>query len=302
MKSIPKELTENSTPNICPHLALRGDTDSYAAFPSSINACFRGSHPVTPMIAHQRFFCLTQNHIDCPFYKNKEERKFPKDIQYKTAGLSRKQKGLLLIGISGFLIVMVFLFFIFGEGWQNLQKNFVPTQTQNAVSIPTEVGQRFLFTDTPQIEEAIGTEVTPGSFESSPTAILLIPSPTNIDPVLALDTPIGGEYQFIIHRVLEGESLQYYADLYKTSVEAILDVNEDIVLPLWVGSMVVIPINTVDVANFPSFFPHQIREEGTTIGALADELVVPIEEMTFYNNIDSEHILHEGEWLLIPRN
>lgn len=300
MKSNLKETNENPKPNICPYLALKGDTDSYAAFPSPINVCNRGHHSVTPTISHQRFFCLTPNHVDCLYFQSGEAEKFPKDIKYKTQGFSGNLKRILLLGTLGVLLTMVALLFIFGEGWRNHKNGFVATQTLKVVFFPTEVDQRILLTDTPQIDEMIETGSTPESIEISPTASIIIPTPTNLDPVLALDTPIGGEVQFIIHRVLEGESLQYFADRYKTSTEAILEVNENLVLPLWVGWVVVIPLNTDDVAKFPAFVPHQIEEEGISMNALAEQLTVPIEELAFYNNIDTGHILHEGEWLLIP--
>ena len=302
MKFNQKEIDENPKPNICPHLALKGDIDSYAAFPSSINVCNRGHQSVTPTISHQRFFCLTPNHVDCPYFQSEESEKFPKDIQYQTQGLSGSLKRILLFATLGVLLTMVVLLSIFGEGWRNQQSGFVATQTQKVEFLPTLVDQRIFPTVTPQIDEMVENGSTPESIEISPTAPLIMPTPTNLDPVLSLDTPIGGEYQFIIHRVLEGESLQYFADLYKTSTEAILAVNENLVLPMWVGWVVVIPLNTADVAKFPTFVPHQIEEEGISISALADELTVPIEELAFYNNIDTGHILHEGEWVLVPRN
>jgi len=302
MKFNLKEIDENPKPNICPHLALKGDIDSYAAFPSSINVCNRGHQSVTPTISHQRFFCLTPNHVDCPYFQSGEAEKFPKDIQYQTQGLSGNLKRILLFATLGVLLTMVVLLFIFGEGWRNQQSGFVATQTLKVGFFPTGVDQRIFPTDTPQIDEMVETTRTPESFDVSPTTLIEVPTPTNPDPVLALDTPIGEEVQFIIHRVLEGESLQYFADRYKTSTEAILAVNENLILPMWVGWVVVIPLNTADVAKFPTFVPHQIEEEGISISALADILTVPIEELAFYNNIDTGHILHEGEWVLVPRN
>ena len=303
MKSNQKEIDENPKPNICPHLALKGDTDSYAAFPSSINVCTRGHQSVTPAISHQRFFCLTPNYVDCSYFQSEKAEKFPKDIKFKTQGLSGNLKRILLIFSMGALLTVIVLLFVFGEGWRNQQSGFEATQTQKVAFFPTQVDQRILLSDTPQIDEMVETETsTPGSFGVSPTASMITPTPTRLDPVLALDTPIGGENQFIIHRVLDGESLQYYADLYKTSIEAILAVNENLILPMWVGWVVVIPLNTVDVTKFPTFVPHQIEEEGISISALADELTVPVEELAFYNNIDTGHILHEGEWVLVPRN
>ncbi len=53
------------------------------------------------------------------------------------------------------------------------------------------------------------------------------------------------------HRVAEGESLQVFANLYNTSVEAIRNVNYDLIAPLWIDWLVVIPMNTMDVSGIP---------------------------------------------------
>lgn len=302
MKFNLKEIDENPKPNICPHFALKGDTDSYAAFPSPINVCNRGHRSVTPTISHQRFFCLTPNHVDCLYFQSGEGEKFPNEIKYKTQGVSGNLKRILLIGSLGVLLTIVVLLLIFGDGWRTQKNGFEATQTLKVGFFPTGVEQRILLTDTPQIDEMVETTRTPESFGVSPTALIEFPTPTNPDPVLALDTPIGGEVQFIIHRVLEGESLQYFADRYNTSTEAILGVNENLVLPMWVGWVVVIPLNTTDVAKFPAFVPHQIEEEGITLSALAEKLAAPIDDLAFHNNIDTGHILHEGEWVLVPRD
>lgn len=142
---------------------------------------------------------------------------------------------------------------------------------------------------------------TPGSFGVSPTASMITPTPINLDPVLALDTPIGGEVQFIIHRVLDGESLQYYADLYKTSTEAILAVNQDLTLPMWVGWVVVIPIDIDDPTGLPSFEAFQVRMRGLTVEALAEELLIDPTNLSTYNNVPIDYKFSPGEWILVPR-
>lgn len=115
MKSNLKEINENPKPNICPHLALKGDTDSYVAFPSTINVCTRGHQLVTPAISHQRFFCLTPNYVDCSYFQSEKAEKFPKDIKFKTQGLSGNLKRILLIFSMGALLTVIVLLLVFGE-------------------------------------------------------------------------------------------------------------------------------------------------------------------------------------------
>jgi hypothetical protein len=64
---------------------------------------------------------------------------------------------------------------------------------------------------------------------------------------------------------------------------------------------VVIPVNTNDRSEVPPFLVHQIEEEGITVTLVAEKFSVQKEKLAYYNNIDTEHILHQGEWLLIPQ-
>jgi hypothetical protein len=78
------------------------------------------------------------------------------------------------------------------------------------------------------------------------------PAPT-LEPVHALETPIGTDNHFIIHRVLPGESLLLLSQHYGTSVDAIELINYQLPTPLLEGFPIVIPVNDVDVRGFPAF-------------------------------------------------
>lgn len=291
-----------SKPNICPHLALKGDVESYAAFPSVINACHRGPYSITPKISHQNTFCLGQNFLNCPIFQNDPGKKFPRDLQYRHVRFPGRTNKFIVVGLFAILILSLGLFFIFREGIETESFWIFPKEYGPITSSSEEVIYIESSTITPQIEDLFHSEFTAVFTEALPTVTPTEPAQREIDPVLALDTPIGGEHHFLIHRVLEGESLQYLADLHKTTREAILAVNADMITPLWVDWIVVIPVNTEDVGKFPKFSAFQIKEEGITLVTIADKFEGSVEEMSLYNNIDPEHILHEGEWILVPRN
>lgn len=291
----------NAESEICPHLALIDDNESYAAFPSSINACYRGTNPTTPKFSHQRGCCLSPNYGNCSIYNSTEIKKFPKEMRFKSQGFIATIKPFLLPGIFAILIVMVILRIAFGGEWKN--KIGLDSISQSSMINSTTISEEnpSSSTSTDQI----------GDVESKTTALypekLLTKSPeiestVKPDPILALDTPIGRDQKFIIHRVIEGESLQYLADRYYTSPQAILAVNDDLILPLWIGWIVVIPMDTTDVEGLPSFSAYQIDNEGITLERFAAQLDASAEQLSLYNNIDEEHVLHQGEWLIIPRN
>lgn len=282
---------------ICPYLGLKGDRESYAAFPSTINACYRGNSPETPRFSHQRTFCLHSNYVNCPVFLAKEITKFPKELRLKSKRLFAIKKSFLILVIFVILAALVVLQLAFGKDWVK-QANSDRTQTQNVFITATEEGPD----ETPREASSNKTDIA-----SHPTTVLMTEFPevaptVKPDPILDLDTPIGDEQKFIIHQVLEGESLQYLADRYNTSPEAILDINHNIISPLWVGWIIVIPMNTSDVDGLPSFSAQQIDDEGISLKTFASQFGISVEELSFYNNIEVDHILHQGEWLLIPGN
>lgn len=288
----------NAESEICPHLALKGDKESFAAFPSSINACYHGNAPTAPKFSHQRTYCLSLNHVDCTFYKNETIKKFPKELRFRDQRYFGKIKSILFLGIFGILTVLVIFQIAFRGGWVSKLIGNKIAQTQK-IDLPAAEEES---TGTSKISSVVETEIATQSNEVLKTKSPGVEPTSGPDPILDLDTPIGGEQKFIIHRVLEGESLQYLADRYGTSPQAILTVNDNIISPLWVGWIVVIPMETTDVEGFPSFSAYQIDIEGITLERFAAKLDIPPEELSLYNNIEEEHILHHSEWLIIPRN
>ncbi|MDF1519289.1 MAG: hypothetical protein P1P73_02270 [Brevefilum sp.] len=95
--------------------------------------------------------------------------------------------------------------------------------------------------------------------------------------------------------------MQLFADQYVTIVESISAINYRIITPLWVDWLVIIPVNMIDVSGLPAFEAYQILEDGITAKDLAEKFALSLEDFYFYNNIDLNHELHQGDWVLLPR-
>ena len=279
--------------NSCPKLGLKEDPDSYSAFPLKINACYHVRPVDTPNLSHQRSYCLTSAYLHCPIYESAPGSKMPKEISLKKETLS-KDKLFLLTGI-GILLVVIILFFSFRSGIPRLftideQSTPSPTASVSPTITPVQPS-----------ETATTLPITPSLTEPLATDTQVPPTPTARIVILTLDTPIGGDQKFIIHRVAEGETLQIFANKYHTSVEAIKDINFDLIIPLWTDWLVVIPENITAVSKLPLFEAHQVEEEYIKIQDLAIKLSASLEEMIYYNNIEENYLLRKGDWLLVPR-
>jgi LysM repeat protein len=118
-------------------------------------------------------------------------------------------------------------------------------------------------------------------------------------PFHALETPIGIEHQFIIHRILLGESLPLISTHYGTTVEAIQLVNSYIQIPLLVDFLVIIPVNQTDVSGLPAFEAYRV-EKDTPVEELAQQLLVDPAVLKYYNDLKDGQVLTAGEWVLVP--
>jgi len=49
------------------------------------------------------------------------------------------------------------------------------------------------------------------------------------------------------------------------------------------------------------FIIHRVEAQSISINELSDSLLVPLDDLLLYNDLDTEHVLEQGEWLLIPR-
>jgi len=226
-----------------------------------------------------------------------------KDIQSPKSGLSIIKKKRLRTLIISAVLLLVILGIVISNLITGDKIGFISQDMNTPNKINTGISQVTSQTSqktTPQentIEKFTQTQTEP-----SPTlTIQLTLTPTYEKPVLALDTPIGDENQFIIHRVAEGESLQIFANLYNTSVEAIRNVNYDLIAPLWIDWLVVIPMNTTDVTGIPTFEPYQVESDQISISELSELLSTSIADIIKYNNLNTEHFLVQGDWLLIPK-
>ena len=95
--------------------------------------------------------------------------------------------------------------------------------------------------------------------------------------------------------------MDQYAEKYHTSVGAIQAVTYNLTSPLWIDSLVIIPVGFTDVSSLPSFETYVVTETGRTVESLAQELGVDPHDLKYYNAIGDGEALQVGDWLLIPR-
>jgi len=298
-------MNNNQTLNTsCPYLGLDYDKATYSNFPSINNACYHVQPIAIPALSHQHAYCLTKNFENCPIYTAPQGNSLPSDLQHQAEKKPKNRKRFIFVACIILIIAILLVVF-----WDKIKpitetSNKAPTTTQtlNAIGLTitntniTSI-EEATFTPTPELERAVVTPSPLPSPTSSPSAS---PSFTQ-ETLFRLENTIGKDPQFIIHRVIEGESLPLFANMYQTSVEAIRAVNYDLPRILWTDQIVIIPLNQTDMSGIPQFIAYEIVENGITFEQIADEFAVPPEELLRYNNINKEFALQQGDWILIPQ-
>lgn len=276
----------------CPSLGLLDDEDTLLDFPSVWNYCHRARPIVPPNIKHQAEFCLCENYQHCPVFLREqtaplsEHLRAPLNRTNRIRGFSRKTFVVILVAIS--IIALL--------GWVILnQKLFLPTVVNTPSSVP--------IVNIPIAASAsFPKEIIPTILTQPHTMTATIPpeSATGSFSKHQLDMPIGTDYKFVFHRVKEGENLDQYASQYNTSIEAIVLVNYNLKTPVWIDTVVIIPVDIMNVAGLPAFEVYNVLEPGNSLDILAEELAVDAADLKYYNALNDTESLLVGDWLLIP--
>jgi len=306
---------DNNEPNIgnknenpmmmCPHIGLEDDPATSLGYPSAWNFCHHAKPIAVAHLDHQRAYCLTAKHTICPLFLKSENSPMPAELQAQDIKPGRSNRApWRAIAALTVLIALVAV-----VAWQGIARGFfslplqqgkitsTPTLTTSPAS-PTGAIDSATLTSTPIGGGALTSPTQPPTF--TPTKI---PSPTSTaQPVmkLALETPIGRDQEFMIHRVLEGESLDRLANKYGTTVAALQAVNYYLPSPLLINWTVVIPLGKIDVQGLPAFQPLMVTG-GMTLEAYAQSITVDVSTLSYYNGILPSYQLSGGDWLLVPR-
>ena len=295
---------------ICPFLGLADDAQTALAFPSDWNCCHRCKPVGSIRLDHQRTYCLGPDHIHCTAYVQAPGHTLPRDLRNRYPPRiyigNRVWKFILA---SGFLALIVGISWLFqAQIGAFVRANFLDPLAQPS-SYPTSIpvyetpSPESRPSSTPGLPTLAAPSTQPSTFFSD--ASVVVPSlAAQVTPTITrmphdMDTLIGINYIFKIHRVQHGENLELLAQRYGTTSVAIIAVNYHLTTPLWVQQVIVLPVNQTDVSELPAFEPYRVTE-ATTTERLAEELGVGGDLLQSYNGLGTSDQLVPGEWIVVP--
>jgi len=291
----------------CPFLGLEDDPDTALAFPSIWNCCHHCKPVVSINIDHQRDYCQSTRYPDCPAYLQPPDQILPDEIHSKNPTNSASRASQFLIPILAIFTILIILGGIFFTG---TLYNRNPTNNNNVGSLnsltPAPIQQNLspeaTSTSTPSATRTIASPtLQPAStFPTADKSFLVAPTSAVTRTPHEIESLIGLNYVFRIHRAHRSEDIYVLAQENGTTAAAILAVNYIIKLPLKGQQLVVIPYNRTDVSDLPPFEAHRVTED-TTVDILGKQLEVDPSELQLYNGLGTYTQLHKGEWLVVPR-
>ena len=276
----------NST---CPYLGLEDDADTSLAFPSIWNTCHRGRRIVSPSLQYQGEYCLGENHRNCVVFTAEQATlPLPHRLRASHGHANMYRRG----PFRSLVLIFIGILVLAGLGWGFFAQGYI---LPKVIEIPSSTMTALM---------TLAATYTAAPTATPTFAMTVTPKPVLTDQAVSkrqLDQPIGSDYKFVIHKILYGENLNQCASRYNTSIEAIMMVNYDLKTPVWVDTLVIIPVGFTNVYGLPAFEAYEVPRDNMSLQVLALSFGVSLKDLRYYNAIGMEESLHVGDWLLIPR-
>lgn len=276
---------------VCPYLKHAGDHDTVVGYPSEINHCIKVKPSTSPKNEHQREYCLTEKYHECPIFQLEKYDREKKNDVFGQQNIPRKT---ILLASIFVLVVVLGLMLVFpdafgiGGRFINLSKTS-KTQLSGVVVAQVTMTPSLVFTETST------PTATKTATPNPPTD-----TPTPIFPRY-LETPIGLDTVYVIHQVVEGDNLIYLADIYSTTVDAIMAANDPLLMPIRDDSFLVIPYKQADITKIIPLTAYKIEFEDKSVMYIADRLGFEAEVVAALNAVPLQHVFTVGEWILLPK-
>jgi hypothetical protein len=312
---MPSNSTQSDPINrACDYLGVKDDPRTCLAYASAWNYCHRANPPETVRLEHQRQYCLTTAHAECPVFRNSKAEPLPREIRGQHLSHVRRGRSALILPVSAIVLALAASAVWFAQaygilklppfGLPNLGLAF---SAPSPVTIPSPVAtpSPLLPAIPPLFPSATSQPALPLPAASSTYSDLspATVTPISTDPAVCgheLDQPFGPGDKLMIHKVGGGDSLNRFEILYHTSVKAIEGVNLQFRLPVPKETILIIPLDTTEIGDLPVFEPLQVSERNTPIETMAFKVDADLLAFEKYNGFDASCRDFIG-WVVAPR-
>lgn len=288
----------------CPYLGLLDDPHSWLSFPNPGNVCFHALPPQSLVEEHQKDFCLSQNHNQCPVYQTSGDQPLPVALVHsipareKIADPRRMAIAAAAIILIGIILISV-LIDIRSQAAERAALMTAAAQTPTLDPLAIHLTQEAMLPSaTPVPPTATATSVPTWTLTATKTPN---PTPTPEPTHFAeFGERFGANQEYILYRLNAGESLENVANAYETRAEVIRASNIMIegasVQP---GTVLLLMPGVTDPSRLVKFKIVQVLVP-TLPKHIAAQYNVSLEILVEYNQIDPERLVPGGRWLFFP--
>lgn len=284
---------------VCPHLGFKNDPKTSTFSPDLRNACHQAKPPVHISITQQSSVCFTEHFEECPGYCEGWGKNIPKELLAPDIYPKNTKKiwiyivvciVICLLGASGIYIGL-------NDGFPGFRNTEVATTTPSSYTVIEQPAKESTSTELPtETVIPISTATSDESVNESENSEQLVDTQT---PGPTLLTPFVTENgEFVIHQVVQGESLQYIADTYQTDPDVLKVINAIESGSIFPEQILVVWIGQVLLENLP-VLTAEFLEEGISVADLAVETGTSLEELIFWNNLEDLDWIEGDRWVIL---
>lgn len=284
---------------VCPYLGFKNDPKTSTFSPDLRNACHQAKPPVHISITQQSSVCFSENFEECPGYCEGWDKNIPKELLAPDIYPTNSKKiwiyivvciAICLLGASGIYIGL-------NDGFPGFRNTEVATTTPSLYTVVQQPAKESTSTELPtETVIPLSTATSNESVNESENSEQPVDTQT---PGPALLTPFVTENgEFVIHQVVQGESLQYIADMYQTDPDVLKVINAiesgsifpEQILVVWIGQEV--------RENLPVLMA-EFLEEGINVAVLAIETGTSVEDLREWNHLEDMDWIEGNRWVIL---
>ena len=290
---------------ICPYLGMIDDPRTSTVYPTGRHACHRADPPKAIVIHHQRDFCLTEQHRECPGYISGWPKGFPRSLHNKRFRRGRSvlrssegklsAVGIIGIGLLAVLLVLGVYLAITHLGLTSISTPQRDISAEGVGATETHLALAALLTpsETPTMTETSTPNPAPTNTPTPDYTPTQTPGP-------ALSTPFGGQdFRLLIHEVQTQENITSIAIRYNTTVDALWILNGLSDRTIQVGDPMVVCVDCTETQGLPQLQAVYL-EAGRTLSDLANAYNAPIRDLREWNGLGEADWIAGDRWVVVP--
>jgi hypothetical protein len=259
------------------------------AFASPQNNCHKIKPPLSPMEEHQNQYCLSSNHTQCPVFteeRQADDKKYHGIFANQAKPELRISSKVMILAGAGLILGIILIQQILtGRSFGIFRSNDAEGSAPTAWVQPTIL-----------IDQNVKPTTTPAPAEPTQTPMPIAEPP----PPSFIETPMGIDKMFIVHRVLPGESIASLASTFKTTEDAIRSINYKLGTTLFVDKLLVLPFGRTNVSGVPALTVYLVEVDGLTLEQLAIDKSVDYGLLRELNALPKGYQLTRNQVIVLP--